>query len=214
MEKMIDLEEPLAGEMNSKGHMNLNLNNVTILSVTAFTGKTYGMQITGTGLKEGNQLTICITAYYLLKLLKSFDDEQLAHIEDCIKNIEKGSFEEGETYEFPIPLRLKPEIYIKVAKDSEAKTTSNIKSISNSFYAKGISKKYVKVNRQRIDSSIPAARHRIPNLLVKSYGLYEEYKKEGFGDFFSRKICGLENDMLFELAKLYAKEDAVSNDED
>jgi hypothetical protein len=211
---MIDLEEPLAGERNSKGHMTHDLNNVTILSVTAFTGKNYALQITGTGLKEGNQVTICITAYYLLKLLKSFDDEQQALIEECIRKIENGSFVEGDTYEFPVPLRLKPEINIKVSKDSDSKARSNIKSLSNSFYAKGISKKYVKVNRQRGDSSSEASRNRIPNLLIKSYALFEEYKKEGFGEFFSRKICGLENDMLFELAKLYSEEDATGNDED
>jgi hypothetical protein len=210
---MIDLQEPLAGEVNSNGHMNQDLNNVTILSVTAFTGKNYGLQITGTGLKEGDQLTICITAYYLVKLLKSFDDEQLALVEDCVSKIERGYFVEGDVYEFPVPLRLKPEIHIKVAKNSDSKISSNIKSLSNSFYARGVSKKYVKTDRQRSGSS-SEARNRIPSLLVKSYMLFEEYKKEGFGEFFSRKICGLENDMLFELAKLYANEDAKSNDED
>ncbi|HEX8332220.1 MAG TPA: hypothetical protein VF622_06335 [Segetibacter sp.] len=212
---MIDLEEePTAGERNTQGSVTLNLNNVTILSVKAFSGKSYGLQITGTGLKEGNQLTISITAYYLLKLLKSFNDEQLALIEDCVKNIEKGSFEEGDIYEFPVPLRLKPEIYIKVGKDSDAKTTSNIKSLSNSFYAKGISKKYVKVDRQQSDPLGETAGQRIPSLLVKSFQLYEEYKKEGFGEFFARKNCGLENDILFELAKLYAKQGVNRNGED
>jgi hypothetical protein len=212
---MIDSkEEPAPGEMNIQEAMTLNINNVTILSIKAYTGKNYGLQITGTGLKEGDQLNISITAYYLLKLLKSFNDEQLALIEDCVKNIEKGSFEEGDIYEFPVPLRLKPEIYIKVVKDSNAKTTSNIKSLSNSFYAKGISKRYVKVDRQKRDTSGEALSQRIPSLLVKSYILYEEYKKEGFGEFFARKICGLDHDILYELAKLYSKEDATSSDED
>jgi hypothetical protein len=212
---MIDIkEEPLAEERNSKGSTSVNLNNITILSIRAYSGKSYGLQITGTSLKEGNQLTISITAYYLLKLLKSLDDEQLALIEDCVSKIERGSFEEGDIYEFPVLLKLKPEIYIKISKDSDSKISSNIKSLSNSFYAKGISKKYVKVDRQQSDSSGEAARHRIPNLLVKSYRLFEEYKKGGFGEFFSRKICGLENDMLFELAKLYAQDDANNNDEE
>jgi hypothetical protein len=211
---MIDLEEPLAGERNSKGHMNQDLNNVAILSVTAFSGKNYGLQITSKGLKERDQLTICITAYYLLKLLKSFDDEQQALTEECVAKIEKGSFEQGDVYEFPVPLRLKPEISIRISKDSDSKIRSNIKSLSNGFYAKGISKKYVKVNRQRNDSSSEAERNHIPNLLVKSYQLYEEYRKEGFGDFFSRKTCGLDNDLLFKLAKLYSKEEVDSNDED
>jgi hypothetical protein len=212
---MIDLKEELAaGERDTQESMTLNLNYVTIVSIKAISGKSYGLQITGRGLKEGDQLTISITAYYLLKLLKSFNDEQLALIEDCVKNIEKGSFKRGDIYEFPIPLRLRPEIYIKVGKDSNAKTTSNIISLSNSFYAKGISKKYVKVEREQSESSGETTPQRIPSLLVKSFQLYEEFKKEGFGEFFSRKNCGLDNDVLFELAKLYAKDRSNSNDGD